>query len=408
MTSDGNNDRRFNENHKRRISTTFQSAESLAYLPRCDLGIILVDASSTLIPEDIAIANALYQAGADVMVLLSKADMLSHEDHERTMEYARKQLQSNIGIEVPVYLVSVREAAAQLCDRWFEGVLLPKLREHQTLAAASFQRKAGVLHENVLAALKKRLARDSHRPTNPNNSPEEKDRVLSVALTRLDAARRESVEAIERPAALSDDLIQQIANDIAACWKENPDAGCDASQVATAVAGRVVGTIAEGIARSLMDIRSLLANALKQAGATAESDQTQADDLPAPSGMPALDISEITSSLQLHRPALGFLGINVLSHGISKQLETSIGPNLRNVIQRYGKQLNDWRSRFLGELGRTFTAAADLYWAWPDQERIPRPDGSGNGSPNLQNEIEKLERYAAPPPPQSALRESRM
>ena len=54
---------------------TAGAEETLAYLPRCDLGIVLVDAVSSLGPQDLAIVRALYQAGATAAVLLSKADL---------------------------------------------------------------------------------------------------------------------------------------------------------------------------------------------------------------------------------------------------------------------------------------------------------------------------------------------
>ena len=55
---------------------TAGAEETVAYLPRCDLGIVLVDAASTLTHEDLAIVQALYQSGAQAMVLVSKADLL--------------------------------------------------------------------------------------------------------------------------------------------------------------------------------------------------------------------------------------------------------------------------------------------------------------------------------------------
>ena len=42
------------------------AAESLAYLPRCDLGLVLVDAGSSLTPNDVALVDALHRAGANV------------------------------------------------------------------------------------------------------------------------------------------------------------------------------------------------------------------------------------------------------------------------------------------------------------------------------------------------------
>jgi hypothetical protein len=213
---------------------------------------------------------------------------------------------------------------------------------------------------------------------------------------RLDAARRQRADAIEQPAALTEDLIGQIARDIAACLSERP--ACDAAQIAALAVGRVVGAIAERTAGGLLELRSLLADALKQAGGTTAPGDGQITELPSPSGMPALDVSEFASSLQVHRPALGFLGTGVLSHGIHKQLETSIAPDLRSAINRYGKRLDDWRSQFLGELHRAFSAAADLCSAARDRDDLPPADDPGFGSPDVQRDIEILQRHGAASP----------
>ena len=58
---------------------TSGAAETLAYLPRCDLGVVLIDAGSTLTEDDLSTIRALYEAGVPVSVLLSKSDLLGAE-----------------------------------------------------------------------------------------------------------------------------------------------------------------------------------------------------------------------------------------------------------------------------------------------------------------------------------------
>jgi predicted GTPase len=55
---------------------TTGAAETLAYIPRCDLGVVLVDAGSMLTPDDLVTVRALYEAGIPAFILLSKADLL--------------------------------------------------------------------------------------------------------------------------------------------------------------------------------------------------------------------------------------------------------------------------------------------------------------------------------------------
>jgi GTP-binding protein EngB required for normal cell division len=94
------------------------AAESMAYLPRCDLGIVLVDAASTLVAEDVALVDLLHRAGASVQVLLSKADTLSDADRRQAVTYVRRQIHIQTEMNVPTFAVSVRGADSALCDQW--------------------------------------------------------------------------------------------------------------------------------------------------------------------------------------------------------------------------------------------------------------------------------------------------
>ena len=66
---------------------TSGAAETLAYLPRCDLGVVLIDAGSTLTEDDLSTIRALYEAGVPVSVLLSKSDLLDANDRAQSLAY---------------------------------------------------------------------------------------------------------------------------------------------------------------------------------------------------------------------------------------------------------------------------------------------------------------------------------
>ena len=71
------------------------AAETLTYLPRCDAGIVLVDAGSTLTPDDLRIISALTHVYPNDTVLISKADLLSPEDLEQQTGYVKRQLRGD-------------------------------------------------------------------------------------------------------------------------------------------------------------------------------------------------------------------------------------------------------------------------------------------------------------------------
>ncbi|MGA8580221.1 MAG: dynamin family protein, partial [Bryobacteraceae bacterium] len=78
---------------------TSGAAETKAYLPRCDLGVVLIDAGSTLTQDDLATVQALCDAGIAASVLLSKADLLAPEDRNRARQYVADHIRSDLGYE---------------------------------------------------------------------------------------------------------------------------------------------------------------------------------------------------------------------------------------------------------------------------------------------------------------------
>src|SRR5437660_8304524 len=133
------------------------SDERMSYLPTCDLGIVLFDASAGLAQDDLIVVQALYQAGASAMVLISKADLFSPADREQMIAYVKANLRSQLHVEPAVHAVSIVGANAALCDRWFESELRPFLAQHHELAIASQKRKIGSLREAIVGALERTL-----------------------------------------------------------------------------------------------------------------------------------------------------------------------------------------------------------------------------------------------------------
>ena len=86
---------------------------TIAYLPRCDLGIVLIDASAGLTQDDLVVVQALYQAGASAMILISKADLFSAADREQMIAYVKANLREQLRVDPPVHAVSVFGADAR-------------------------------------------------------------------------------------------------------------------------------------------------------------------------------------------------------------------------------------------------------------------------------------------------------
>ena len=135
------------------------SAETFAYLPRCDLSVVLIDAGSTLNQEDISLLRDLYEAGIPAQVLLSKADLLTADDRQRVLQYIRDQLRQELNLDMAVHPVSTLGMDAALLDRWFEQEIEPLWERHRTLMEESLHRKIARLRESVMTVLQTLLAK---------------------------------------------------------------------------------------------------------------------------------------------------------------------------------------------------------------------------------------------------------
>lgn len=138
---------------------TFGAAQTKAYLPRCDLGVLLVDAGSSLNHEDLAILQGFYDAAIPAMVLMSKADLLTRPDRDRVIGYIKHQTADVAGGDVPVFPVSTRGPDAALTDAWFDEQIGPLVARHRGHAAASIRRKIANLAETAAAYVAGKLDR---------------------------------------------------------------------------------------------------------------------------------------------------------------------------------------------------------------------------------------------------------
>ena len=200
--------------------------ETIAYLPRCDLGIVLIDASAGLTQDDLVVVQALYQAGASAMVLISKADLFSAIDREQMIAYVKENLRTELRIEPPVHAVSVFGADAALCDRWFESELRPFLAQHHQLAIISQRRKIGVLRESVIGALERRLQVE---PVSQETGslPGEATEALREGDRVLERAQGESFFLTRKIAKMHQPIIDIVAQRIATALSgsDNTDPG---------------------------------------------------------------------------------------------------------------------------------------------------------------------------------------
>jgi GTP-binding protein EngB required for normal cell division len=346
---------------------TAGAVETLAYLPRCDLGVVLIDAGSTLTEDDLGTIQALYEAGVPASVLLSKADLLAPDDRVRASQYIAGHIQTLLGLNLPVHPVSVKPEHSSLLERWLAEEILPLYGRHRELAQESVRRKIGTLRESVETALKVRLERSDMAAGGENSSLREVDAQLRNAAGRFEEAREICWNITDGIRNFGDAGLPAAASQILERWRQNDHAGDD---VGSMVADTLAQVAAEK-ARLAFGTLDALAQELAQALQTAAK-ALDLQDVPTEGElgsvlkeMPRMDLGTLRLSLRPNIWVNVWRGL--AKRRIESRLRAQIGFTVTEAFSSYGRMLEAWTRRMLAELQRRFDAHADGYRAHLDR-----------------------------------------
>jgi GTPase Era involved in 16S rRNA processing len=319
------------------------ASEAVAYLPRCDLGIVLIDAGTALGHEDLGLLQALAESRVASVALLSKADLLSAPDRARVSAYAERQIRDGVGLDVAVIPVSTVGPDRSLLDRWYEEDLRPRLQRHQDLADASIRRKIAVLREGIAAALEERLAelrgREQHA-TLPVD-PEAAQQVLQSA----DESARETDEILRRWSRGRADLAGMAIRAAASAVIAAPG-GASAHEHALRAIQQVLierGQVARSLIARLSARLDDALTALNRGAAEVESESDGPEHGRQVIGsLPLPDVSTLGSDWSPIRPwwadACRPLALRLAEHAIDKRA----GAAISDVVGAYDRALEQW------------------------------------------------------------------
>jgi GTP-binding protein EngB required for normal cell division len=340
------------------------AAETLAYLPRCDLGVVLIDAGSTLTPDDLQTIQILYDAAIPAMVLLSKADLLSTTDRSRVIEYVKDHIKRQMNLSLAVHAVSVMAGSKDLLTHWFEEDIAPLYSQRQELKIRSIRRKLGALRQSVEMALRSRLRQKDQL------SPRKLEQLRVVeAELRQASGRLEEMKKVARRGA-SDleysgrQILRIAAATLVEAWSRQGATGDAAPEI---VVKAVSGTVQEQSDALRRCIEALAHKLYETLRSTAEV--LGIEDVPAKQEfsnavreMPAFDLGQLEISLK--RPLfLALLGEKAYGSIMIKRLTRMMGSQLNRSLSAYRALLYDWSERTLGLIQRRFDAYANGYRA---------------------------------------------
>lgn len=356
---------------------TAGAAETLAYLPSCDLGVVLIDAGSTLNQEDLTTLQDLYVAAIPAFVVLSKTDLLRDEDRQRVVDYTRSHIASQLGLQLAVHPVSAQREYASLLASWFEREIQPLCDQHQELAQRSVRRKIGALQESVEAALKLRLDVASKRPKEQEKKLRDAEAQLRRATGKFEEANAFGLKAVDDIRQLGAPALSRAASEVVDGWFRNDESV--ETDVNNVVLRNLTATAAEG-ANQLFDRLRNMARELSEAvsraavsmGDSGISGEAALDSLV--KEMPRFDPGPL--EIELEPGILKLLGRALTTRRVERRLAEQIGDAVNDAFYRYGRLLESWVRRTLAELRRQFEARADTYRA-----QLERLSGSAKIEP---------------------------
>lgn len=340
---------------------TAGAAETRAYLPRCDFGVVLIDAASTLTEEDLGTIRMLIEAGAPASALLSKADLIGPVDRERAIAYTRRQIREALGVDLPVRAVSVVAGEAALLESWFTEDLAPLYQRHSELAAESIQRKIGVLRESIESALNSIADKDPASLRPGQQAVARASSRLREATGAFERASRACFDSLDRLRGSRDVIISRLAREVIetpqefGAERDGNRARLAVIRIAAGCISPVPGILADlavSSAAALVDC----AHDLRMSSAPAPGELTSAI-----REMPLMDLG----TTEVH-PRTGFLG-NLSKafalRGLERSLDEQIGAELERALSAYTGVLQNWLRTTLGDIRERFDSYAESYRA---------------------------------------------
>ncbi|MFP6560977.1 dynamin family protein [Paraburkholderia sp. B3] len=211
-------------------SMTDADGHDLRGAPWCDIAIVLIPATGPLTLREAAWVRELCGRGAQVTVLVTKIDLIERDERWRIYDHVVRGIWKGTGLEVPVYLLTMREDDPPWCRAWIDGPLADALTQCREQRAAMRQRQLATLRRDVLDALQIRLPRRPVEKLDPER--------IGTAIQTL-AQYRDSIVALARktedPAVLLRTTMSRLATDIAhnaaALWTETRDSSFDSTRL---------------------------------------------------------------------------------------------------------------------------------------------------------------------------------
>lgn len=359
------------------------TAQTLAYLPRCDLGVMLVDATGRLAREDLAVARSVVDAGSELLIVLSKADLLTDTDRQIQVRYVQEQFQDALGLGLAVTPISSAELHQAMTMQWIAQELSPRLQRLRDLTTVSLRRKIAVLRESVVASLQAYTGAGS---TSSKDAKPLRDCADRLAKLRADigTGHREMDDLCFTLGARSDVLVDRAATSAA------PDPH-DRISAATAEIVRSLSEVVEALHQQLEALRARAIDTLGYAQALSGNAKAAEIALPMPSDCPLFDPGKLLSTCNVSEPFWTVRFPALKRWWFRHELHLRWDAMVRESVMAYSAALRRWLREYLNELTQHIDVDAA---AFESRLRIASVDGRTNDE-TLNADLARLSQWPA-------------
>lgn len=292
-------------------------ARAFEWLPRCDLGLLLVPTGSELEDEDLALVRGLQAAGVDVVVVLSKADLVAPDDRREALRHTGHAFERLLARQPSHILEASVTGGAEGLDTLRETVLEPLVGERARDSQDRIVRRLRHLLSVVEAAYEGRASDSLVHAT-------QRGTVVAGARKKVDGI----LDGLHRAGA---DALQAASDALAQAWAEgspDPRASVEAALASTAEA-------------ALEALRHVLDDAGREAPGSA---------LSGPPPMPPLFAPPPAEALPDLRPSF-FAGRLLPGIRAARRL-SALRVLLDEAYAQYAGRLRTWSSATLEALAR--------------------------------------------------------
>ena len=347
---------------------TSGASETLAYLPKCDLGVVLIDAGSTLTTDDLRTIMTLHEAAVPVNVLLSKADLLGSEDLVKIIQYVKEHIASECKLDPPVRPVSILPSFREMTNQWFECEIIPLYDQAQQLRAASLRRKIGVLRESLVSALKARIKRDQQFSTNSQDLVRAAEGLLRMTSGQIEEMRSLCEREIMDAAAETPGAIQSAASRLMDSWSQSDRAPLAPDQIVRDVIADFVQFKVEKLQADLAAFAVQLRNNLKQCADDLGLAHIPGDEefQSVVRGTPVYDPQPFTIAIS-RSSFSALLGRHFAERQVARNIRRQLGLTFQEALDNYWKTLNEWSGSIIRRLRQIFEIYAEEYRARAEQ-----------------------------------------